>query len=168
MTIRPFHPKDRAAIDKLAIKLHAYFAQVDDTAESLSFASSRDARDYMQRMIDDSENMDGAIYVAEKNGQVVGFIQGVIIDHQPGQDAVFDAVHAPRKDGWIGLLYVESEQRGSGIGRALLDEMKRYFQSKNCDTLRLKVLSGNQRAIAFYEKYGLTAHEVEMAKKLKW
>lgn len=167
MTIRPFHPKDRAAIDKLAIKLHAYFAQVDDTAESLPFASPRDARDYMQRMIDDSEDMDGAIYVAEENGEVVGFIQGVIIDHQPGQDAVFDAVHAPRKDGWIGLLYVEPEQRGSGIGRALLDEMKRYFQSKNCDTLRLKVLSGNQHAIAFYEKYGLTAHEVEMAKRLK-
>lgn len=167
MTIRPFHPKDRAAIDKLAIKLHAYFAQVDNTAESLSFASPRDAHDYMQRMIDDSENMNGAIYVAEENGEVVGFIQGVIIDHQPGQDAVFDAVHAPRKDGWIGLLYVEPEQRGSGIGRTLLDEMKRYFQSKNCDTLRLKVLSGNQRAIAFYEKYGLTAREVEMVTKLQ-
>jgi len=33
MTIRPFHPKDRTAIDELAIKLHAHFAQVDDTAE---------------------------------------------------------------------------------------------------------------------------------------
>lgn len=167
MTIRPFRPKDRAAIDKLAIKLHAHFAQVDDTAESLPFASPRDAHNYMQQMIDDSENMNGAIYVAEENGEVVGFIQGVIIDHQPGQDAVFDAVHAPRKDGWIGLLYVEPEQLGSGIGRALLDEMKHYFQGKNCDTLRLKVLSGNQRAIAFYEKYGFMAHEVEMAKKLK-
>lgn len=102
MTIRPFHPKDRAAIDKLAIKLHAHFAQVDDTAESLPFASPQDAHGYMQRMISDSENMNGAIYVAEENGEVVGFIQGVIIDHQPGQDAVFDAVHAPRKDGWIG------------------------------------------------------------------
>ena len=167
MTIRPFHPKDRAAIDELAIKLHAYFAQVDDMAESLPFASLRDAHGYMQRMVDDSDDMDGAIYVAEENGQVVGFIQGVIIDHQPGQDAVFDAVHTPRKDGWIGLLYVEPEQRGSGIGRALLDEMKRYFQSKNCDTLRLKVLSGNQRAIAFYEKYGFTAREVEMITKLQ-
>lgn len=167
MTIRPFHPKDRAAIDKLAIKLHAHFAQVDDTAESLPFADLRDAHGYMQQMINDSENMDGAMYVAEENGQVVGFIQGVIIDYQPGRDAVFDAVHTPRKDGWIGLLYVEPEQRGSGIGRALLDEMKRYFQSKNCDTLRLKVLSGNQPAIAFYEKYGLTAREVEMVTKLR-
>lgn len=82
MTIRPFHPKDRVTIDKLAIKLHAYFAQVDDTAESLPFANLRGAHDYMQRMIDDSENMDGAMYVAEENGQVVGFVQGVIIDHQ--------------------------------------------------------------------------------------
>ena len=135
--------------------------------ESLPFTNLRDAHGYMQQMINDSKNMNGAIYVAEESGQVVGFIQGVIIDHQPGQDAVFDAVHAPRKDGWIGLLYVEPEQRGSGIGRALLDEMKHYFQSKNCDTLRLKVLSGNQRAIAFYEKYGLTAREVEMITKLR-
>ena len=160
MTIRPFHPKDRTTIDKLAIKLHAHFAQVDDTTESLPFTNLRDAHDYMQQMINDSENMNGAIYVAEENGQV-------IVDHQLGQDAVFDAVHAPRKDGWIGLLYVEPEQRGSGIGRALLDEMKRYFQSKNCDTLRLKVLSGNQHAIAFYEKYGLTARKVEMITKLQ-
>ena len=167
MTIRPFHPEGLAAIDELAIKLHAHFAQVDDTAESLPFASSRDAHGYMQRMIDDSENMNGAMYVAEENGEVVGFIQGVIINHQPGQDVVFDAVHEPRKDGWIGLLYVEPEQRGSGIGRALMDEMKRYFQSKNCDTLRLKVLSGNQPAIVFYEKYGLTAREVEMITKLQ-
>lgn len=167
MTIRPFHPKDRAAIDKLAIKLHAHFAQVDNTAESLPFANLRDVHGYMQRMIDDSEDMDGAIYVAEENGQVVGFIQGVIIDHQPGQDAVFDAVHAPRKDGWIGLLYVEPGQRGSGIGRTLMDEMKHYFQSKNCDTLRLKVLSSNQRAIAFYEKYGLTVREIKMITKLR-
>ena len=166
MTIRPFHPKDRVAINELAIKLHAHFAQVDDTVESLPFISSRDAHGYMQRMINDSENMDGAIYVAEENGQVIGFIQGVIIDHQPGQDVVFDAVHAPRKDGWIGLLYVEPEQRGSGIGQALLDEMKRYFQSKNCDTLRLKVLSSNRRAIAFYEKYALTVREIEMVTKL--
>ena len=167
MTIRPFHPEDRTAIDKLAIKLHAYFAQVDDTAESLPFTNLRDAHSYMQQMINDSENMNGAIYVAEESGPVVGLIQGVIIDHQPGQDVVFDAVHAPRKDGWIGLLYVKPEQRGSGIGRALLDEMKRYFQSKNCDTLRLKVLSGNQPAMAFYEKYGLTAREVEMITKLQ-
>ena len=167
MTIRPFHPKDRTAIDELAIKLHAHFAQVDDMAESLPFASPRDAHGCMQRMIDDSENMNGAMYVAEDSGQVIGLIQGVIIDHQPGQDAVFDAVHTPRKDGWIGLLYGEPEQRSSGVGRALLDEMKRYFQSKNCDTLRLKVLSGNQPAIAFYEKYGLTAREIEMVTKLR-
>ena len=68
MTIRPFHPKDRAAIDELAIKLHAHFAQVDNTAESLPFASLRDAHGYMQQMINDSENMNGAIYVAEENG----------------------------------------------------------------------------------------------------
>lgn len=79
MTIRPFHPEDRTAIDKLAIKLHAHFAQVDDTAESLSFANPRDAHGYMQRMIDDSENMNGAMYVAEENGQVIGFVQGVIM-----------------------------------------------------------------------------------------
>ena len=36
----------------------------------------------MQRMIDDSEDMDGAMYVAEESGQVIGLIQGVIINHQ--------------------------------------------------------------------------------------
>lgn len=166
MTIRPFHPNDRAAIDKLAASLHEYFAKVDTTKESLPFASPQAAHDYMQRMIDDSQSMDGAIYVAEEAGELIGFIQGVIINHRSEKDAVFDATHAPRKDGWIGLLYVAPEQRGSGVGRALMDRMKQYFRDKNCDTLRLKVLSDNRRAVAFYEKCGFAEREVEMVKRL--
>lgn len=165
--IREFNPQDRKAIDKLMVKLQEHFAKVDTLKESLPFKDQKSAHDYIQRMIDDSESMNGAIYVAEEAGSIVGFIQGVVINHSPGDDVVFDATHIPRKDGWIGLLFVEPGHRGMGVGQKLMDRIKIYFENEGCDTLRLLVLSDNTHAVEIYKKYGFIKHEVEMVRKLK-
>lgn len=165
--IRKLKPEDREALDGLMTKLQMHFADVDVSGESLPFKNSEDAHSYMQRMIDDSNSMDGVVYVAEEMDRIVGFVQGVIVDHQPGGDIIFDTTHAPRKDGWIGLLFVEPEQRGKGVGRLLMDEIKKHFESEGCHTLRLLVLSDNTHTIEIYKKYGFVEHETEMVKKLE-
>lgn len=149
------------------VELQEHFAKVDTLEESLPFKDRKSAHDYMQKMIDDSESMDGVIYVAEEAGSVVGFVQGVVINHSPGDNVVFDTTHIPRKDGWIGLLFVEPGHRGMGVGQKLMDKIKIYFENKGCDTLRLLVLSDNTHAIEIYKKYGFIKHEVEMVRKLK-
>lgn len=90
-----------------------------------------DAHRYIQKMIDDVKNMNGKIYVAEENNHIVGFIQGVIIEHNKGDDEIYDLSHNPSKEGWIGLLYVKTKYRGGGIGQKLLDKMINYFKTKN-------------------------------------
>ena len=52
------------------------------------------------------------------------------------------------------------------IGQQLLDEMKNYFISKNCTSIRLLVLSDNKHAIAVYEKNGFMRHDLEMILKV--
>lgn len=165
--IRKLKPEDRETLDELMIKLQMHFAEVDTLGESLPFKNLEDGHSYMQRMINDSDSMDGVVYVAEEMDKIVGFVQGVIVDHQPGGDIIFDTTHAPRKDGWIGLLFVEPEQRGKGIGRLLMDEIKKHFESEGCHTLRLLVLSDNTHTIEIYKKYGFVKHETEMVKKLE-
>ena len=165
--IREFNPQDRKTIDRLMVELQEHFAKVDTLEESLPFKDQKRAHDYMQKMIDDSESMDGVIYVAEEAGSVVGFVQGVVINHSPGDNVVFDTTHIPRKDGWIGLLFVEPGHRGMGVGQKLMDKIKIYFENKGCNTLRLLVLSDNTHAIEIYKKYGFIKHEVEMVRKLK-
>lgn len=115
---------------EMQFELQKYFSEIDKIRDSLPYKSIEDARNYMQKMIDDANNMDGKIFVAEEKDQIIGFIQGVIIGHKKGTDTFYDLTHNPSKEGWVGLLFVKPEYRGSGTGQQLLDEMKNYFISK--------------------------------------
>ena len=137
---------DRKDIDEMQFELQKYFSKIDQTHESQPYKDINDAHRYMQKMIDDAKNMDGKIFVAEEKDQIIGFI--------------------PSKEGWAGLLFVKPEYRGSGTGQQLLNEMKNYFISKNCTSIRLLVLSDNKHAIAVYEKNGFMRHDLEMILKL--
>ena len=164
--IREMKATDLNDIIKMQFELQEYFSEIDRTRDSLPYKSIEDARQYMQKMIDDANNMDGKIFVAEEKDQIIGFIQGVIIEHKKGADTFYDLTHNPSKEGWVGLLFVKPEYRGVGTGQQLLDEMKKYFISKNCTSIRLLVLSDNKHAVAVYEKNGFMRHDLEMILKV--
>ena len=164
--IREMDIKDREDIDRMQFELQKYFSEIDRTHESLPYKDMDDAHHYMQKMLDDVKNMNGKVFVSEEDGQVIGFIQGVIIEHKKGDDEIYDLSHKPSKDGWIGLLFVKSEFRGSGVGRELLDKMKDYFKSEGCTSIRLLVLSDNIHAVSVYEKSGFLRHDLEMVLKV--
>jgi len=164
--IREFKNSDRRAIDEMQFDLQKYFSEIDQTHESLSYRNLDDAHQYMQKMLDDVAKMDGKIFVSEEDGKIVGFIQGVIIDHKKGEDEIYDLAHSPSKEGWVGLLFVRPEYRHNGIGQKLLQRMKTYFKSKSCTSVRLLVLSDNADAIETYEKNGFLHHDLEMVLKI--
>ena len=105
--IREMDIKDRESIDRMQFELQKYFSEIDRTHESLPYKDMDDAHRYMQKMLDDVKNMNGKVFVSEKDGQVIGFIQGVIIEHKKGDEDIYDLSHNPSNDGWIGLLYVK-------------------------------------------------------------
>lgn len=164
--IREMNINDRKDIDKMQFDLQKYFSEIDQTHESQSYKDIDDAHRYIQKMIDDAKNMDGKIFIAEENDQITGFIQGVIIRHEKGDDVFYDLTHKPSKEGWVGLLFVRPEYRGRNIGQNLLSEIKKYFKSKNCTSMKLLVLSDNKHAIAVYEKNGFMRHDLEMILKV--
>lgn len=164
--VREMDIKDREDIDRMQFELQKYFSEIDRTHESLPYKDMDDAHRYMQKMLDDVKNMNGKVFVSEEDGQVVGFIQGVIIEHRKGDDEIYDLSHKPSKDGWIGLLFVKPEFRGSGVGRELLDKMKEHFKSEECTSIRLLVLSDNIRTVNVYEKSGFLRHDLEMVLKV--
>jgi GNAT superfamily N-acetyltransferase len=53
-------------------------------------------------------------------------------------------------------LFVVPEQRGSGVGRALLRELARIALERDCGRLEWAVLNWNRDAIRFYERLGAT------------
>ena len=164
--IREMDIKDRENIDRMQFELQKYFSEIDRTHESLPYKDMDDTHRYMQKMLDDVKNMNGKVFVSEEDSQVIGFIQGVIIEHKKGDDEIYDLSRMPSKDGWIGLLFVKPEFRGSGIGQELLDRMKDYFIGQGCTSIKLLVLSDNINAIDFYRKSGFMAHDLEMVMKI--
>jgi GNAT superfamily N-acetyltransferase len=62
--------------------------------------------------------------------------------------------------GRIGLfledLYVEPEQRGNGIGRALLRHLAQLAVERNYNIIEWRVLDWNEPSIRFYESLGAT------------
>jgi hypothetical protein len=165
--IREMDINDRKDIDEMQFDLQKYFSEIDQTRESQPYKNINDAHYYMQKMMDDAKNMDGKIFVAEEeDGRLTGFIQGVIIEHRKGEDDFYDLTHKSSKEGWVGLLFVKPEYRGRNIGQNLLSEIKKYFKSKNCTSMKLLVLSDNKHAIAVYEKNGFMRHDLEMTLKL--
>ena len=109
--IREMETTDLNDLIEMQFELQKYFSEIDKTRDSLPYKSIKDARRYMQKMIDDANTMDGKIFVAEEKDQIIGFIQGVIIEHKKGADTFYDLTHNPSKEGWVGLLFVKPEYR---------------------------------------------------------
>lgn len=83
--------------------------------------------DYVRRSIADSE-----VYVCTEKGEIVGFI-GL-------------------EDDYIAGLFVDREYRGRGIGKRLVDHVK-----KRRSRLTLHVFMKNKRAVQFYRREGFSA-----------
>ncbi len=74
---------------------------------------------------------------AVENGKMIGFVAG---DPRPGEGM-----------GWIATIGVLPDQRGKGVGRALLNACEREMPLPR---IRLSVRQSNHEAIRMYEQAG--------------
>ena len=58
-------------------------------------------------------------------------------------------------------LAVNVGHRGKGVGQALLTAAERYARERGCCKLTLEVLSGNNRAVTIYEKFGFANYQLD-------
>lgn len=54
----------------------------------------------------------------------------------------------------IGLIGVDENARGKGIGKKLINKVKSYAQSKGCEILKVPTQEINKKAINFYKSCG--------------
>jgi len=82
-------------------------------------------------------------YVAEEpRGELLGFASVLVLT------AINDGF-----DSYLGLLYLLSDAKGHGIGRALLRVVAEALITRNCKNMALRVMRKN-KARAFYEHLG--------------
>jgi GNAT superfamily N-acetyltransferase len=85
---------------------------------------------------------------------VVGEVQGTVVAF-----ALFFtnfSTFLSRPGLYLEDLYVQPAQRGTGLGRALLEHLGRLAADRGCGRFEWSVLDWNERAIRFYEGMGAT------------
>lgn len=94
------------------------------------------------------------IALAVENGVAVGFLSFTI----SGKNA--------QKWLWIHNFYVNSSQRGKGVGSMLMETVREFGKAKGCRFMQLTVLDNNDSALAMYQKLGFRTEMQDMVKEL--
>ena len=79
------------------------------------------------------------------------------VDGQPAGFALFFynySTFLAQKGLYLEDLFVKPEQRGAGVGRALLQHLARIAVDRQCGRFEWSVLDWNEPAIGFYKKLG--------------
>jgi ribosomal protein S18 acetylase RimI-like enzyme len=56
--------------------------------------------------------------------------------------------------GYLGLLGVEPQSQGTGLGRKLMDAAEEFFRTENCVAIDLRIVSARAPLPAFYRRFG--------------
>jgi ribosomal protein S18 acetylase RimI-like enzyme len=116
---------------------------------------------YLDHVDEDCRRYDGLVLVALKRERIVGYATIM----RRAFDESYDEV--PFTYGYIGDLCVAPDQRGGGIGRALIEACEAEARAAGQRWLRISVLARNQAAHALYRAAGFHDHLVTLEKPLE-
>lgn len=153
MIIRDVKREDADRVGQLWLELVNYHRQLSDL---MPIPATEGAQRYASRIrwsVDDSHVQ---TYVAEENGQVIGYVYGTVVDLLP-------EMFIDERAGIVGDIYVSAAHRGKGVGTALMQAMKDWFKLREVSHYEWYVAAMNETGIRFWEKtMGGTAVMVRM------
>ena len=93
----------------------------------------------------DLSNRNVRVLLAEAGGETAGFAQGEVASRSD---------YLPRTVGHISLLYVMRRFRRKGVGRRLVKELCKFYNSKKAEHLTVRYIVGNEEAEGFWTQLG--------------
>jgi ribosomal protein S18 acetylase RimI-like enzyme len=143
--IRSFRSSDRETILHLTVDSFVNVS-IESNAENLfGSINGKDWKWRKARQVESDLQRDPlGTFVADRDGKVVGYIT-TFCDREAGI-------------GYIPNLAVDAEQRGSGIGRALIERALAHFREQGLDHARIETLQQNPIGQHLYPSCGF--HEV--------
>jgi ribosomal protein S18 acetylase RimI-like enzyme len=150
--IRPVESRDQAAIARLWQALSDYHARIDPR---LPLAVPGADERYAERLIERRGDPGTRVFVAEVDGQVVGYILGAIIDLHPDLFQHTDA-------GFIADIFVDPAYRRRGIARELVETISAWFTEQGAQHIEWQVAAANTAGVRFWEAVGGLAIMVRM------
>ena len=98
---------------------------------------------------------DGTFYVAEDKEKVVG-VMGIQYRH------IETPCHVTRDVIYIDSMAVDEPYRGTGVGHAFFDQLKKMAKERKADGIELQVNARNKLAYEMYSKCGFREKSINM------
>ena len=115
---------------------------------SLGSLNSFDTGELGSKLLQIIEDTKAAVFVAERDGHLVGFAEVYFRQDEPNPAVVSHAF------GYLQSLMVQAEARTQGIGKSLLVRAEKWAQIKGAEEMRLETWEFGQGPLKFYEKFG--------------
>jgi ribosomal protein S18 acetylase RimI-like enzyme len=115
--------------------------------------------DDFQRVVEDhARREDGACFVAEMNGRVIGFMLSTILTAGFGM----------AKSAWIATLGVSPDHMGKGIGAGLAEEVFAYYRTHGIENVYTSVRWDSTDMLSFFKTLGFDrSNFINLRKVLK-
>lgn len=153
--VRPGRRDDAAAAARLWVQ-----SAEEHTLYDAVYATAPDAEKVMRRFLADlSSSSHSCLFVAERDGEVIGFLSGELREGSPAFN--------PKTWAAVEDVYVAPDHRSLGIGRALFEECRGWAGRKGANGISLQVAAGNTRARKFYEALGFREVSVYQVKEFE-
>ena len=143
---------DTDAVGRLWEKLVAYHRSLD---ERLPEAANNGGDLYARRIMDRINDTHTGIFVAEVDGEIVGFVLGLIVDLVP-------EMFRQLTGGFLADIYVDDAFRRCGVGRQMVSALVEWFEARGVQYMEWYVASENAVGRAFWENVGGRAIMVRM------
>jgi ribosomal protein S18 acetylase RimI-like enzyme len=144
VTVRPYDPaRDLDALRALNVE-HQDFSR---SLEPSWPEGKTVVDDYVAFLERDIAARDGAIFVAEVDETIAGFV--CVVSRLRGDSPDDPAVFA-----WIHDIFVRPAHRRRGVATALMDAAASFVRSRGARELRLGVLDRNAPARVLYQRLG--------------
>jgi len=150
MHIRPAQESDRDLLLEMAERLQEGVAPWRDTGDV-----RRAVVDWVREALSNLADPDGVVFVAERDGEVVGFVGVSERSHFTGE-----------VDTYIGELVVAKVAEGSGIGRALVGAAEDWGRTRGRKRVVVDTGAANAPARQFYAALGYEEEDVTISRAI--
>ena len=158
---REYRESDREGLVHCIGQLQEYVANLDPL-HRIRRLKDFDVDTYITRSFEQMQQDEGAVFIAEDEGKMIGCIIGVIYRVGPENIERYPSINGEIKE-----LIVLPEYRGQHVGDKLMQRMEQYLTSKNCDVITVDCFAPNEDAYRFYKKMDYMDRDHILIKSLK-
>jgi GNAT superfamily N-acetyltransferase len=154
--IRPATLADRSYLRQAVVELQEY-----ERCLHTSRLPGEQIADVYLAWIESQTTANGALLVAEIEGQLVGFVAGWI-----EEEGAIAETQDSNRFAYVSDIFVSASYRGRRVSGRLLEEVERQLARPGIARLRIGTLAANTSAGQAYQRAGFSAYEIVYEKQI--